>query len=129
MTQANGDRWTIAALKEYIDLRDVESEKRTILHVEQLEKAIDRNCAYADKRFDDTNKFKELITSQQRDFLPRAEYELAHKILEVKEDITDKRVDKIENMKAGASNLWIIIIAVIAFISSVIGIIFTVTGR
>ena len=91
---------------------------------ESLATAINKAEVATEKRFESVNEFRAQLSDQQKTFLTANEYKSAHQNLldlvstssKTTADIilTQKeRIDKIDNIKQGGSQMWILIVGVI----------------
>jgi signal recognition particle GTPase len=117
------------SLKEYIESILAEREKQADQKFQSLAMAVSKAEVATEKRFESVNEFRATLTDQQRTFIPRAEYESAHKALT--QTVTDakERLDKIENMKQGGQNIWIILVGVSGFVMGIISFVLGLLGK
>ena len=123
-------------LNKLMDERDLRLQQK----FESLAMAINKAEQATEKRFDSVNEFRAVLTSQQNNLLPRVEYDAGHKNLSeiVSSNVKTlsdtilaqkERVDKLENIKQGSSNVWIIIVGVIGFATGLISFILNILGK
>lgn len=96
-----------------------ERELRLAQKFDSLDKAINKADAANEKRFEGVNEFRNTLADQQRNLLPRQEYVAAHQSLSQQLGSLEKRIDKIDNLKQGGANLWILIVGIIAIAMSI----------
>jgi hypothetical protein len=107
---------------------------------ESLATAIDKAEKATEKRFESVNEFRSTLNDQQKTFLTASEYKSAHQNLVDLVNASNKtvndtiltqkeRIDKIENVKQGSSNVWIIIVGVIGFATGLISFILNLLGK
>lgn len=105
-----------------------------------LATAINKAEIATEKRFESVNEFRAVLTSQQTTLLPRLEYDAGHRnlaelITSNVKTLSDtiltqkERIDKLDNIKQGSSNLWIIIVVVIGFATGLISFIMNMLGK
>jgi leucyl aminopeptidase (aminopeptidase T) len=144
----NPNNWTIAALKEYFDqycqsteiaitkaenaaeqrvqavqMAVNKAEEKLEQRFQALQLAVNKAEIATEKRFEGVNEFREQLSDQSRTFIPRMEFENIHKNLNEKVDSVTKKLDKVENVKQGGSNVWALIISIISFIGVIFSII------
>lgn len=71
----------------------------------------------SEKRFESVNEFRNTLSDQQRTFLPRNEYIIAHTSLGEKVDNLNSRLDKSEGKGTGFSSSWGILLGAVGLIS------------
>jgi hypothetical protein len=123
-------------LRGIMDERDV----RLAQKFESLAMAINKAEVATEKRFEGVNEFRNTLSDQQKTFVSSSEYKSAHQSLtelissniKTMSDIIlnqKERIDKIENLKQGSSNVWIIIVGVIGFATGLISFILNILGK
>jgi hypothetical protein len=86
-----------------LDAAFVAAEKAVATALASAEKAVTTAQSATDKRFDAVGEFQKLLTSQAASFLPRGEYDTAHKALEDKLADARDRLTAIEGLTRGIS--------------------------
>jgi hypothetical protein len=130
----------INSQKEFIDAILKERDERLSQKFESLATAINKAESATEKRFESVNEFRSTLTDQQKTFVSSAEYKSAHQSLidlitsniKTLGDVilTQKeRIDKIDNMKAGGQNIWILIVGVVGFITGLTSFILNLLGK
>lgn len=87
--------WTIETLKQYFEAVLHERDKR----FKQRFKAQERAVKASQKNVEDRNK-------QERDWLPRQEYDRAHNDLLNQVKTVTSRLDVLEGQRSGGSSIW-----------------------
>jgi hypothetical protein len=112
-------KWNLESLKTLMDERELRYSQR----FDAQEKAVLKAEASTEKRFESVNEFRNTLKDQQNTFLPRAEYEAAHKDLFNQIGQLSSRMDKKDGEKTGSVDVrgWIfgaagIIIAIASFV-------------
>ena len=98
--------WTIETLKEYFEALIRDRDERYRERFDAQERAITKSELASDRRFDGVNEFRESLSDQQRQFLPRPEYERAHVDVVERVNQLSSRMDKLEGVKTGGGNVW-----------------------
>jgi uncharacterized phage infection (PIP) family protein YhgE len=107
---------------------------------ESLATAINKAEVATEKRFEGVNEFRNTLSDQQKTFITSGEYKAAHQNLvdavnsnaKTLNDIITaqkERIDKIENMKQGGSNVWILVVGIIGFATGLISFILNLLGK
>jgi hypothetical protein len=100
---------TLVSLKEHFKVVLKERDKRMEQKFDSMEKAVTKAEVAHEKRLEAMNEFRGQLSDQTKTFVPRTEF-----------DIVAKKVEKMENMKQGSSQAWVILVAgallVIAFV-------------
>ena len=124
----------------FVDKLGTERELRLQQKFDSLDKAITKADAANEKRFEGVNEFRNTLQDQQRTFMTRTEYQAAHSSLETLltasvKSLTDtiltqkERIDKLDNLKQGGQNVWLLIVGVIAIGMSVVSFILGLFGK
>ena len=111
--------WTVLSLKEHVCSIFQEYSDKVNLRFDLMEKAVTKAELASDKRFDSVNEFRSQLADQQRTFIPRPEYVLAHKQLEDRINLVKEIVDRLESRKEGANLVWVYILAAISILLSI----------
>ena len=109
------------SLREHIEALLDERDKRYEERFEAMQVAVQKAEAATEKRFESVNEFRSQLSDQSRTFMPRSESETLHNNEHLRLDGIEKRVEKMENVKQGGIQMWVIVVGVI----TVIGIILT----
>jgi hypothetical protein len=72
------------------------AEQAVAVALSNAEKATTKAEAAADKRFDAVNEFRQVLTDQTSTFLPRTEYDTAHRALSERISVMSDRVGALE---------------------------------
>lgn len=152
MTDENGHPWTCASLFAYFDealeRRDKAQEERaealaavmferdrryeaqfeasdraTTLALSAAEKAVTKAESATEKRFDASNEIRAAMVDQQRNLMPRLEYEQAHKNLEGRVGGAEGRLSTLEGRKTGFAAGWVLPFGIISGLVGMLGII------
>lgn len=126
--------------EEHCDKMNNERELRFAEKFESIDKAITKAETATDKRFESVNEFRAVLTSQQNTLLPRVEYDAGHKSLselvssqhKTLSDVilTQKeRIDKLENLKQGGSNMYILIVGILGILMAIASFILNIIGK
>jgi hypothetical protein len=97
-----------------MDQRFTSAQKAVETALLSAEKAVTKAETAAEKRFDSVNEFRQAMNDQTRLYMPRTEYEAAHKSLEARMGVTvdrlaalelrlTSRLDRGEGLDAGSS--------------------------
>lgn len=120
--------WTFDTLKQYIDAKFTEADKRyeqrfmdsgTAVNaaLQAAEKAVTKAEAASEKRFESVNEFRGTLTDQARTFIPRAEADLRMGTLEAQvRALTALNLERRAG-GAGMKELWGYIIGIIGIIA------------
>ena len=127
MEDFNG-KLNVVSLKDYVESIVGALEKNIHNRLEQMDKAVCKAEIATEKRFEGVNEFRAQLGDQARTFLPRQEYELAHKNLINKIDDLKTRFDKVENMKQGGNVVWAYVISGMSLIGTIIVIVTRFAG-
>jgi hypothetical protein len=90
----------VITLEKYFTTLLDERDKRIEQRFDAMEKAVIKAEVAHEKRLENMNEFRGQLMDQSKTFVPRMEFE-----------IIAKKVEKIENLKQGGTNAWIIIVA------------------
>jgi phosphopantetheinyl transferase (holo-ACP synthase) len=123
-------------LNKVMDERDLRLAQKFISLAEAINKADQAN----EKRFDSVNEFRAVLTSQQNNLLPRVEYDSGHKnlselVVSNVKTLSDtiltqkERIDKIDNVKQGGSNVWILVVGIVGFVTGLTSFILNLLGK
>lgn len=120
--------WDFLTLKEYVDSKFEEADKRyeqrfmdsgTAVNaaLQAAEKAVTKAEAASEKRFESVNEFRATLADQQRTFIPRAEADLRMGTLEAQ--VQALMTGNLERRAGGAGmrELWGYIIGIIGIIA------------
>ena len=111
--------WTILSLKEYMCTVFQEYANKIEQKFLAMDRAVTKAEMATEKRFESVNEFRAQLADQQRTFLSRNEYELAHNSLEDKVNYIKECVNKIESRKEGSNVVWLYLVAAISILISV----------
>lgn len=117
-----------------------ERDERLLQKFESLATAINKAETATENRFKGVNEFRATLADQQKTFLGASEYKSAHQNLldlvntstKTTNDtiITQKeRIDKIDNMKQGGQNIWILIVGIVGFIMGMTSFVLNLLGK
>ena len=121
MKDFNG-KLNVVSLKDYVESVVHSLEKNVNNRLEQMDKAVCKAEAATEKRFEGVNEFRLQLSDQARTFLPRQEYEQAHKNVVDKIEELKTRFDKVENMKQGGNVVWAYVLSGMSLIGAIIAI-------
>jgi hypothetical protein len=121
-------------IKEYIlallserDLRYSQrfeaQEKAMNLSLFSAKEAVTKAEAAAEKRFESVNEFRNTLSDQQRNLMPRTESEVKFDSINTLIDNINARLNKTEGVGSGLSKGWIILLGFVGLIGGIIGII------
>jgi septation ring formation regulator EzrA len=127
MEDFNG-KLNVVSLKDYVESVVHALEKNIHNRLEQMDKAVCKAEAATEKRFESVNEFRLQLGDQARTFMPRQEYEQAHKNVVDKIEELKTRFDKVENMKQGGNVVWAYVLSAISLIAAIIAIATRFTG-
>jgi hypothetical protein len=130
----------IESQKEFNEKMLEQRDQRLLQKFESLAIAINKAETATELRFQSVNEFRNTLSDQQKTFLTTAEYKGAHQnlvdlVTSSTKTLSDiilaqkERIDKIENVKQGSSNVWIIIVGVIGFATGLISFILNILGK
>lgn len=110
----------IARLREYHD-QSVEAQAQAVrVAMRASEKAIDKAEQSTNRRLDQI---------AAAGYLSRDEYLVQHAALAERVDLLQARIDRSEGRGAGFNAIWLVIVAAIASIGTVITVVILITGR
>jgi len=102
----------VISLKEFFTILLDERDKRIYQRLDAMDKTLTEFKQTTEKRFENANEWRNSYDDLVRTYIPRNEFE-----------IYAKKVEKIENMKQGGNQAWLILVAgaslLIAFLSVV----------
>ncbi len=121
------EEWTLATLKEYLEMRLEEADRRaeqrytlargTIEAAQASAKeAVEKAESANERRFESVNEFRRTLSDQTASFITRDTYDVQHRALEITVDLLRERVDRAEGRTLGerrtSSQAWAYILAV-----------------
>ena len=117
-----------------------EREQRLAQKFDSLDRAIEKAEAANEKRFEGVNEFRNTLRDQQSTFMTRHEFDTAHKSLQDMVNANSKtqgdiilsqkeRIDKLEALKQGGQNVWVLIVGVVAIATSLISFVLGLFGK
>lgn len=121
------------SLREYTDKRFDAQEKAVAAALAAQEKAVAAALAAADRavlkaetaterRFENSNEWRNTVETLQRTYMPRTESDQLTKALAEKIDELAKRQNARDDQGRGLHQGWLILIAVVAVIAAVVGV-------
>jgi hypothetical protein len=124
----------------FADKLSQERELRLAQKFESLDRAIQKADAANEKRFESVNEFRSTLADQQRTLMSRMEYNSAHESLQTllttnNKTLSDQiiaqkeRIDKLDNLKQGGQNLWVLIVGIVAIATSLVSFILGLFGK
>lgn len=116
----------IKDVEEKLTLRIADLEKSIGIALSSAERALNKAESATDKRFDGVNEFRSALYDNQRTFLPRLEYEQAHKNLADRIEVLTTRVTAREAETTGLGKGWIYLVGVMGFIATLVSIIYMI---
>lgn len=119
----NTARWNVYSLKEHFDLALHNLDEKIEQRFTSIKEAVDKADAATEKRFTSVNEFRNTLSDQQRTFIPRNEYEIALRNVDGKVTDVEKKVEKVENMAAGAHNVWAYVISAVSLLIALFAVI------
>jgi predicted nucleotide-binding protein (sugar kinase/HSP70/actin superfamily) len=130
----------INAQKDFMVQILKERDERLAQKFESLAMAINKAEMATEKRFESVNEFRATLTDQQKTFLTSSEYKSAHQNLvdlvstsgkNLSDNILSQkeRIDKLDNIKQGGQNLWVLIIGIVAIATSMLSFILGLFGK
>ena len=130
----------IAAQKDLFDAILKERDERLLQKFESLATAINKAEVATEKRFEGVNEFRNTLSDQQKTFITASEYKVAHQNLvelvntntKTLSDIIlnqKERIDKIENIKQGAGNMYILIVGILGILMAIASFILNIVGK
>jgi hypothetical protein len=108
-------------LREYVDVRFEAQQKAVESALAAADRAVQKAEVASDKRFDSVNEFRNTLSDQTRTLIPRTEAEQQFKDVGEKLANLTTRLNAIEDRGRGASDSWLILIAVIGVIGTIGG--------
>ena len=108
-------------LREYVDVRFEAQQKAVESALAAADRAVQKAEVAADKRFDSVNEFRNTLSDQTRTLIPRTEAEQQFRDVGEKLANLTTRLNAIEDRSRGASDSWLILIAVIGVIGTIGG--------
>jgi hypothetical protein len=131
--QWNGERERLLA--EIGHLRDLLNERDTRYgdRFEAQQRAILKAEEATERRFEGVNEFRAQLADQQRTFLPRSEYDVAHRELSEKINIAIGRLNDLDtamsSRSAATASLWGYMVGAAGVAIAIIGIVLALTRR
>jgi hypothetical protein len=111
------------SLREYVDIRFDAQEKAVQTALATADRASTKAENASDKRFEGVNEFRSALADNARLLMPRQESEQSFRVLAEKIDVLAKRVDARDDRNRGGNQLWVILVAAIATICSILSVI------
>jgi hypothetical protein len=99
MTDDNGTRARLDALTRMLD----ERENRSLERHHNIKEILDRYIVYTDKRFHDSNEWRQALRDQNAGGMTRREYEVQHTSLATKVEDVSSRVSLIMGIGFGVN--------------------------
>lgn len=123
------------SMKEYVDMRFDMLDKQVTMSLAASDRAVQKAEFASDKRFESVNEFRATLSDNSRLFMPRLEYEQAHRNLEDRittiASASDTRInglmDRLNRREAewhGLNRGWMYLVGVMGFIATVCSIIY-----
>ena len=130
----------ILTQKEFTEKIFEERDLRLAQKFESLATAINKAEGATEKRFESVNEFRNTLSDQQKTFISSSEYKSAHQNLldtvntlskTTSDTITTQkeRIDKIENIKQGGAQMWILIVGIIGICMGIASFLINVLGK
>lgn len=102
----------VITLKEFFTILLDERDKRIYQRFEAMDKAVTELKQTTEKRFENANEWRNSYDDLVRTYIPRSEF-----------DIFSKKVEKIENVKQGGNQAWLILVAGVGLLIGFLGIV------
>jgi len=119
---------TVISLREYVDIRFEAQEKAVNAALAAAQKAVDKAETAAEQKFESVNEFRAALSDSSRLNLPRTEFEQVHRTLSDKIDELATRLNARDNRGEGMSQVWVVIVAALALVASIVGIFVALNG-
>ena len=100
------------------------SEKAVSAALAAAKEAVTKAEVAAEKRFESVNEFRNTLSDQQRNLMPRAEIDILVKALNDRADSNENRIIRMESKGVGTAQGWGYAVGVIGLVAAVIAIIF-----
>jgi hypothetical protein len=98
------------------------AEKAVTAALSAADRAVSKAEIAADKRFESVNEFRQTLSDQTRTFVPRAEYEQAHKSLSDKLDLVTSRLNSRDDKGRGMGDVVSMIVSAAALVAALVAI-------
>ncbi len=154
---APASEWTVETLREYLDVRLAEMDRRYSERFEaqtkaldaaflsaqtavqaallSAEKAVTKAETAAERRFESVNEFRATLSDQARELMSRAEATALLAALDAKitglaekNDATALRVEKMASTSHGMQSGWQILVGAVALFATVVGLYLALRG-
>ena len=119
---------TLISLREYVDIRFDAQDKAVNAALAAAERAVTKAEIASEKRFDSVNEFRAALADSARLLMPRSEYEVNHKGLVERIDRVSTKLETQDARRFGMSQSWLILVAGLSFLSTVVVVIYYLTN-
>jgi len=131
--------WTLETLKAYIESMFEAQERLNQQRFEALRDtsaaamlaattAVTKAEAATEKRLENVNEFRNTLSDQQRNLMPRSEFEALEKALTFRLDALDRQLEAHRAERNGMRGGWAMAIGAVGFVLTVLTIIALVTA-
>lgn len=126
------------SLRQYVDMRFDEQAKAlaaalssqraaTAAELSSSKEAVAKAETATEKRFENSNEWRNTIETLQRTYMPRTESEGHWRTVDEKVDVLTSRIAAIEQRGRGRGDAWAYLVGGVGLVAAVIGIVFALT--
>jgi hypothetical protein len=123
----NADRFS--AQEKAVAAALAAAEKAVAAALSAADRAVAKAEASTERRFENSNEWRNTVETLQRTYMPRTESEQHWKTTDEKLVILNERLNAIDQRGRGRGDVWAYIVAAIGVIGAVIGIFLAFTRR
>jgi hypothetical protein len=127
-----------SALRQYVDTRFEAQEKAVSAALAAQEKAVAAALAAAkeavikaenatERRFENSNEWRNTVEALQRTYMPRTESEQHWKTVDEKVDVLTTRMNAIDQRGRGRGDVWAYVVGAIGILAALVSIALAVT--
>ncbi len=117
------EEWTVNTLKQYFEQRFDDSNRATSAALAAAKEAVLKAEASSETRFQSVNEFRNTLSDQQRNLMPRSEVEILIKSMNEKIELLKLQDVSTQGRSAGVSASWGLLLGIVALVSAIIAII------
>lgn len=117
---------TVISLREYVDVRLEALEKGMNAAINAAQKAVDKAEVASERRFEGVNEFRAALNDNARLLMPRSEAEQIFNAMTEKIEVLNARINSREDRGAGMNQGWIILVAAIGVIGTIVAVILSI---
>jgi len=110
------------SLREYVDVRFAAQDAAVKAALEAADRAVEKSELASDKRFESVNEFRRTLADQEHTFMPRSEYEQAHKGLEEKLSALEIRMNSVEERSTVMKEGWGYLVGITGLVIAIVSV-------